>query len=573
VHRSDLRGGEGGEEQPQGHPHQRVGHGDPVDLVGRPCVQVGFDPVAGDGGSCWLVAPSRTPVREDRTTTEGHAVDVAADRSVLEERDRLRLLVANSTDMLARHAPDGSYRYVSPACRELLGYDPDELVGRSAYELIHPDDLAAVEAAHAAVLDGPRLRAVVYRIRDRQGGDVWFETTGHSIRDPDTDEIVEIQTSSRDVSWRRRVEAQLRESEQRFRLAMADAPIGMALVGLDGSWVEVNDRLCELLERPREVLLGCTFQDITHPDDLDADLGYAAQLLAGEISHYEMEKRYLRPSGEVVWALLGGSLVRDDAGEPRYFIAQIVDMTDRKRTLLALEEASCELERSNAELRRYASVVAHDLRSPLATIAGFVELILHRYGDRLDQQGSQILQVTDRIVRQMTQTVEGLLDLSRIEVDEPTFETVDLAPLLEDVIAAIRRQLDAAQAELRIGPLPQVSGDPALLRLLFQNLLSNAVQYRHPDRRLEIVIQAERTPPCWRVTVTDNGRGFDPADRDVLFEPYVRGRDREAQGGTGIGLATCRKIVERHRGTIEAYPGDPGARFEFTLPEVPSGEG
>ncbi len=499
-------------------------------------------------------------------------MDIAADRAGLEERDRLRLLIANSTDMLARHAPDGCYRYVSPVCQELLGYEPDELVGRSPYEFIHPDDVAAVRAAHAEVIDGPRLRAVVYRVHDRHGRDVWFETTGHSIQDPLTNEIVEIQTSSRDVTWRKQVEAQLRESEQRFRLAMTDAPIGMALVDLDGRAVEVNERLCELLGRPREELLTCSFQEVTHPDDLDADLAYVEQLLSGEITHYEMEKRYLRLSGEVVAALLSASLLRDDEGEPRYFVAQVVDMTDRKRTLLALEETSHALERSNAELRRYASVVAHDLRSPLATIAGFVDLFLHRYGDQLDQQGTQILQVTDRVVRQMVQTVEGLLDLTRIEVDDPTYETVNLGSLVEDVIAAIRPQLDDADAELRMGSLPDVSGDPALLRLLFQNLIGNAVQYRHPERRLEVVIEAEHVPPFWHLTITDNGRGFDPADREVLFEPHVRGRDHDVPGGTGIGLATCRKIVERHSGTIEAHPGDPGARFEFSLPDLPSGE-
>jgi PAS domain S-box-containing protein len=533
----------------------------------------GLSPCGGSCGTGWLGVPSHATVRESPArTTEGHTVEIAADRTGLEELDRLRLLIANSTDMLARHAPDGRYRYVSPACRELLGYEPDELVGRSPYAFIHPDDVAAVEAAHESVLDSSRLRAAVYRIRDQRGNDVWFETTGHAIRDPSTDEIVEIQTSSRDVSWRKRAEAQLRESEQRFRLAMTDAPIGMVLVDLEGRAVEVNERVCELLDRPREELLGCSFQEVTHPDDLDADLAHLEQLLAGAITHYEMEKRYLRPSGEVVSALLGVSLLRDDEGGPRYFVAQIVDMTDRKRTLLALEEASQQLERSNAELRRYASVVAHDLRSPLATIAGFAELLLHRYGDRFDPQGTQILQVTGRVVRQMAQTIDGLLDLSRIEVDDPTYEIVDVGALVEDVIAAIRPQLDAADAELRIGALPHVSGDPALLRLLFQNLLSNAVQYRHPDRRLQIAIEAEHTPPCWRFTVTDNGRGFDPADRELLFEPLVRGRDQDVPGGTGIGLATCRKVIERHRGTIDAHPADPGARFEFTLPDLPDRE-
>ena len=498
-------------------------------------------------------------------------MDIRPKSSVREERDRLRLLVANSTDMLARHAPDGTYRYLSPACQELLGYEPHELVGRSAYELVHPDDTALVEAAHTALLDGSGFRAVEYRVRDRKGTDVWFETTGHSLRDPVTDEIVEIQTSSRDVTWRRDVEAQLRESERRFRLAMANAPIGMALVDLDGRAVEANERLCDLLARPRDELLGCSFEDVTHPEDLDADLALFRQLLAGEITHYQLEKRYLRPSGEVVSTLLGVSVIRDDDGEPRYFVAQIVDLTEQHRTLRALEEASQELTRSNAELRRYASVVAHDLRSPLATIASFVELILHRYGDRFDQQGTRILEVTSRVVRQMTQTVEGLLELSRIEIGEPLHGTVDVAELVEDVTTAIRAQLDATQVDLRIGTLPHVSGDPALLRLLFQNLLSNAVQYRHPDRPLEITIEAEHTPPWWTFTITDNGRGFDAADRELMFEPLARGRgrDREVPGGSGIGLATCRKVVERHGGTIDALPLPRGARFTFTLPEVP----
>jgi PAS domain S-box-containing protein len=501
---------------------------------------------------------------------KGHAVDVDPDRSVQEERDRLRMLVANSTDMLARHRPDGTYDYVSPACRELLGYEPEDLEGRSAYEFIHPDDIATVKAAHAEVLAGPRLRAVVYRIRDRQGNDVWFETTGHSLRDPATGEVVEIQTSSRDVSRRRHTEAQLLESERRFRLAFSKAPIGMALVNLDGSWREVNDRLCELLDRPREALLACTFQDLTHPDDLDIDLGYAEQLLAGEITHYELEKRYLRPSGEVVWALLGGSVVRDDEGQPQYFIAQIVDITDHKRTLLALETTSRELDRSNTALRRYASVVAHDLRSPLATIGGFVGLLRDRYADQLDQQGRQFLQVTDRILRQMTQTIEGLLNLSRIQVDEPTYEAVDVGTLVQDVITTLGPQLDAVGAELRIGTLPLVMADPALLGLVFQNLLSNAIHYRHPDRRLEVTIDAEHTDPFWRFTVTDNGRGFDPADREVLFEPFMRGTNGDRATGFGIGLATCRSIIERHHGTIEAYPGELGARFEFCLPARPN---
>ena len=486
--------------------------------------------------------------------------------TVADELASLRALIEHSTDMLARHAPDGSYRYVSPACRELLGYEPHELLGRSAYELIHPDDIDAVRERHARVLADSRLADVVYRIRRPDDTYVWFETTGHAVHDPDSGEIVEIQTSSRDVSRRTDTEALLRESEQRFRLAMTNAPIGMALVGLDGSWIEVNDRVCEILERPREELLDLTFQDITHPEDLDTDLDYAQQLLTGEIAHYEMDKRYLRPSGEIVWALLSGSLVRADDGEPLYYIAQIVDISLRKRALSELEVTSRSLERSNAELQHYASVAAHDLRSPMATLSGFLELLAHRYQDRLDAQGVQILQVARRVTMQLAETVEGLLQLAQVGQDELTHGVVDTREVLEGVVESIGPTLSTSDADLRIGVLPKVRGDRAQLRLLFQNLLINAVKFRDPARPLVVAIDAEQAPPWWRFTITDTGRGVAPADREVIFEPFGRNREGYRVEGTGIGLATCKRIVEHHGGSIGVDAAEPGACFWFTLP-------
>ena len=486
--------------------------------------------------------------------------------TVPDELTSLRALVEHSTDMLARHAPDGSYRYVSPACRELLGYEPHELLGRSAYELIHPDDRAAVRERHARVLADSRLAEVVYRIRRADDTYVWFETNGHAVRHPDSREIIEIQTSSRDVSRRTATEALLRESEQRFRLAMTNAPIGMALVGLDGSFLEVNDRVSEILERPREELLELTFQHITHPDDLDTDLGYVQQLLTGDIAHYEMDKRYLRPSGEVVWALLSGSLVRADDGEPLYFIAQIVDISNRRRARIELEATSRSLERSNAELQRYASVVAHDLRSPLATLGGFLELLDHRFEDRLDAQGVQILKVARRVTMQLAETVEGLLQLAQMGQAELTHEAMDSRALLEEVVESIGPILARSDADLRIGVLPKIRGDRAQLRLLFQNLLINAVKFRDPARRLVVTVDAEQAAPWWRFTVTDTGRGVAPADREVIFQPFGRNQEGYKVGGTGIGLATCKRIVEHHGGSIGVDAAEHGACFWFTLP-------
>jgi PAS domain S-box-containing protein len=493
-------------------------------------------------------------------------VEVRAPRQPREELDHLRLLVEQSSDMLARHAPDGTFRYVSPVCRELLGFSPQELVGRSPYELMHPDDVADVEASRVSLLEDPRLRAVEYRLRHRDGHHVWVETTGHAVQDPTTGEVTELQTSTRDVSWRKAKELELREQEERFRLAMVNAPIGKAIVGLDGRWVAVNPRLCAILGRSEQELLELTFQDLTHPEDLDTDLGYAAQLLSGEITHYEMEKRYLRPSGEVVWALLSGSIVRDPDGTPRNFIAQIVDITQRKRALIELERTTRELERSNTELERYAAVVAHDLRTPLATIGGFLDLIGQEYGPAFDEQGRRIVAIARRATSQMAETVEGLLTLARVTTDVLAEEAVDVEALLGELVDAIGPELEAAGAQLRIQPLPRVRGDRPQLRLLFQNLLLNAARFRDPARNLEVEVAAEPDGARWRFTVTDNGQGFATEDTESLFEPFARGADGGHRSSTGLGLATCRRVVERHGGTITARAASPGARFTFSLP-------
>lgn len=357
------------------------------------------------------------------------------------------------------------------------------------------------------------------------------------------------------------------EADERFRLAMTNAPIGMAIVGLDGRFLAVNPRLCEVLGRPEGELLDRRFQDLTHPDDLDADLGHVAQLLAGERAHYEMEKRYLLPSGEVVWALLSGSLVRGSDGEARYFISHVVDISERRRAQLELERATSELARSNEELERYAAVAAHDLRSPLATIGGLLEVIARDHGPQLDEQGRQIVAVARGATRQMAETVEGLLTLARVTTGDLAEERVDVAALLDEVVAGIGPALDDGGARLQVGPLPDVRGDGRQLRLLLQNLLLNAVRYRDPARPLVVDVSADRRGERWRFVVADNGRGLDGLDLDGLFEPFVRAGEGERLGSTGLGLATCRRVVERHGGTITAEPGEPGARFVFTLPD------
>jgi PAS domain S-box-containing protein/diguanylate cyclase (GGDEF)-like protein len=233
--------------------------------------------------------------------------------------------------------PDGEYVRVNRALCEMLGRAQHDLIGRRDQELTHPDDRQAdVDVAWDILAGKLDTHQCEKRFVRPDGSVVWVLANLTFLRDEEGRPLSWV-GQFQDITARRAAEAALRDSEERFRLAFDHAPIGIALVSPEGDWLRVNAPLCEMTGYAEDELLACTFQDITHPDDLDADLEYLRQMLAGERRTYEMEKRYLRADGSVLWILLSVSLVRGDDGEPRYFVSQIQDIDARKRAQGELE--------------------------------------------------------------------------------------------------------------------------------------------------------------------------------------------------------------------------------------------
>jgi diguanylate cyclase (GGDEF)-like protein/PAS domain S-box-containing protein len=248
------------------------------------------------------------------------------------EEDRwLRSVVENSSEIVTIVDPDGTLRYASPAFGRVLGHDPEEAVGvMNVLDYVHPDDLPHVlEDTEKALSEGGVVtNEAKYRFRHADGSWRWVESVGtYLLDDPHVGGVV---VTSRDVTERKEAEEALRESEQRFRKSFNDAAIGMALVATDGRFLQANRSLREIVGYTEEELLSKTFQDLTHPDDLQKDLDNLRRMLAGEIRTYQMEKRYLHKEGHIVWALVSVSLVHAEGGEPLYFVSQIQDVTDRK---------------------------------------------------------------------------------------------------------------------------------------------------------------------------------------------------------------------------------------------------
>jgi diguanylate cyclase (GGDEF)-like protein/PAS domain S-box-containing protein len=260
-----------------------------------------------------------------RDITEQRRTESALALSEQQYRD----LAEHSSDVVSRTDTEAVYRYISPSCAHIYGWPPEEIVGLPVTDFCHPDDLAAHASLRARLAAGAPEQVSETRMRRADGDWVWMEMRYSALRDADG-RFQGVQAAARDITDRKAAEAARTVADEQFRTAFDGAAIGMALVAPDGAVLRVNDELCAIVGYSRGELLAKRFQDMTHPDDLAADVEYREAVLHGRRSSYQMEKRCLRADGSIVWTSLSVSLVRGPAGRPLHFVSQVQDISQRK---------------------------------------------------------------------------------------------------------------------------------------------------------------------------------------------------------------------------------------------------
>ncbi len=377
----------------------------------------------------------------------------------------------------------------------------------------------------------------------------------------------------RSLRQHRWAEAQVQRSEARFRATFNQAAVGLAQVGLDGRWLLVNQRFCDILGAGERELLGQRFADFTHPEDRARDAEHVRRLLAGELSTFTYEKRYLRPGGAVVWAHLSASLVRDDEGRPLYILAAIEDLTRRKaledeRTLLLAEA------REALRLREeFLSVASHELRTPLTPLSLNLQMVLREarahpemlFARRVEAR----LEPGHQQVQRMTRLIDDLLDASRLGTDSLvlSLEEVDLSALVHGVARRFEPVARRAGCSLVVeAPVPVVGQwDAHRLEQVVASLLSNALKF---GARRPVLLRVEAEGGVARLTVRDEGIGIAPEQLPNIFERFSRGVSDRHYGGMGLGLFLTRYVVRSLGGEVvaESTPGQ-GATFTVELPQ------
>lgn len=474
---------------------------------------------------------------------------VAAEAKLRDQAAATRRLLDAMAEGVLGFDADGRCSIANRSAARMLGYrSPGALVGRRLASFV--DDDAALDVAtwlQASEAIGSRELSM----RRVDGTALSVDCSCHGLEDLDRSRGHVV--TFIDIGERVRARAERDRTMRQLRDTFELAPVGMARIGLDGRFVEVNGTLAEMLGGTRDQLLGAHWSQVTRPEDVAVEAASIQRLLRGEVPRYSVEKRLLRKDGTAFWVLQAVALARDANDRPDYLIAAAKDISARKQAETAIRAADVAL-RANAAKTHFLSRMSHELRTPLNAVMGFAQLL------RMDRRHPLPEEATQRVLRieqagaHLLALIGDVLDLSRIEAGQLPVspEVVDLAEVAAECVTMLRVQADSKGIELRLPPQGAralVRADRVRLRQVLLNLLSNAVKYNRPGGTA--TVEWDRRTAHWEIRVIDTGLGMTEAQLAHLFEPFNRlGAERSGVEGTGIGLVLARHLVQLMGGDL-----------------------
>ncbi len=502
-----------------------------------------------------------------------------------------RSLIEASLDPLVTISPGGRITDVNRATEVVTGVERERLIGSSFSEYFTQP--AKAEAGYQKVLAEGLVQDYPLTICHVSGRttDVLYNAV---VYRNEAGQVQGVFAAARDVTERKRMEEELRVASLYARSLIEASLDPLVTISPEGKITDVNKATELVTGIERDRLIETNFSDyFTEPDKAEA--GYQQVLADGFVQDYPLTIRHV--SGRTTDVLYNATLYRDEAGHVQGVFAAARDVTERKRAEAELaryrdrledlvrqrtgelegantrlQRTTAELARSNQELEQFAYVASHDLQEPLRAVTGYLGLLELDLADKLDDSGRHHIAGATQGAARMHTLITDLLALSRVGTKGQALRKAGLDAIVDQALDSLRASITETGAKITRGPLPSLPVDAGQMAQLFQNLIGNALKFRG-DGVPEIHICAQQQPGHWLLAVRDNGIGIEPQYFERIFLVFQRLHTRKRYPGTGIGLAICKKIVERHGGRIwvESQTGQ-GSTFCFTIPgESPNG--
>lgn len=475
---------------------------------------------------------------------------------------------------------EGNIQDWNKGAEKIKGYTTQEIIGKNFRSFYteedrknkKPDRLLKTAAREGCAYDeGWRVR--------KDGTRFWGSVTITALYD-ESDRLMGYGKVTRDLTEKKELESELREqarqlreknrelksSEMRFRHMMQEVQdYAIFLMDEDGNIRNWNKGAEKIKGYAADEIIGKNFRNFYPENDRETGLPDKLLNIARTEGRAQDEGWRVRKDGSHFWASVTITALHDDQGKLMGFSKVTRDLTERKAAEEEREEYARQLEDKNEELEQFALNAAHDLREPLHNINTFIHHFKKAYLQNLDEKASDYLEIIDSATQRMRNLLQDLLEYARLGSNR-SLTTVDTRQLLEEVSEDLRSRINETGTTLKLENLPVVQAYENELRVLFQNLIVNAIKFRRPGSAPQIKVSARKEGSHWKFAVQDNGIGIAPEDRDKIFQVFKRLHNDSEYSGSGIGLAHCRKIVGLHGGNIwvESVPGE-GSTFYFSI--------
>jgi PAS domain S-box-containing protein len=481
------------------------------------------------------------------------------------DRARLGAIVESSHDAIIGKSLDGVITSWNLGAEKIYGYTAAEIIGKSIAMLIPPGHLEDFARLMEKLKRGePVVSQETERVR-KGGEHIFVSLTLSPVKD-ELGKIVGASAIGCDITEQKRLQDALRRSGEEFRELFDNAPIGFHELDTEGRLTRINNTELQILGYTAGELVGQFVWKLSADEELSRRATFAK--LGGEaLSPHGFERVLRRKDGSSVPVLIHDRLLKRADGAIIGIHSTVEDITERKRAEEKLQSALAELERSNKELEQFAYIASHDLQEPLRMVSSYTQLLAKRFEGQLDEKTQKYVHYAVDGAFRMKTLINDLLAYSRVGRRGKPPEPADSNAILGEALRNLAALVEENRAVITHENLPTVRADASQLVLVFQNLIANAIKFRRADVP-RIHVSAQDKGGEWVFAVKDNGIGIESRHADRIFVIFQRLHTHEEYSGNGIGLAVCKRVVERHGGKIwfESEPGN-GTTFFFAIPK------